>query len=129
MKSSSATCFALNAALKTAAVLMACASLGMSADENGPIKSASPQSNDGVSQLQRRLDRGSVSLSYDNQHGYLKSVLRELGVPTDSQALVFSKTSFQASRISPANPRAIYFNDNLYVGWVPGGDVRRDCLD
>ncbi len=50
-------------------------------------------------------------------------MLRELRVPVDSQGLVFSKTSFQARRISPANPRAIFFNDNLYVGFVPGGDV------
>jgi hypothetical protein len=37
--------------------------------------------------------------------------------------LVFSKTSFQLRKISPQRPRAIYFNDNVYVGWVQNGDV------
>lgn len=54
--------------------------------------------------------------------GYLPSLLEQLGVNPDSQALVFSKTSFQAGKISPRNPRAIYFNDDVAVGWVRGGD-------
>ena len=37
--------------------------------------------------------------------------------------LVFSKTSFQAPRINPKNPRAIFFNDTVSVGWVRGGPV------
>ena len=37
--------------------------------------------------------------------------------------LVFSKTSFQAARIGPKNPRAIFFNDTVSVGWVRGGEV------
>ena len=41
----------------------------------------------------------------------------------DSQVLVFSKTSFQAPRINPTNPRAIFFNDAVSVGWVRGGPV------
>jgi len=53
--------------------------------------------------------------------GYLSGVLAALGINADSQALVFSKTSFQAERISPRNPRAIYFNDDAAVGWVRGG--------
>ena len=52
----------------------------------------------------------------------LASLLRQLDIPIDSQALVFSKTSFQATQIDPRNPRAIYFNDEVAVGWVPGGD-------
>ncbi|MCA1597312.1 MAG: hypothetical protein LC772_12935, partial [Chloroflexi bacterium] len=31
--------------------------------------------------------------------------------------LVFSKTSFQLSYISPSTPRALYFNDRSYIGW------------
>lgn len=52
--------------------------------------------------------------------GYLPGLLDRLGISSDSQALVFSKTSFQADRISPRNPRAIYFNDEVAVGWVRG---------
>jgi hypothetical protein len=57
------------------------------------------------------------------QRGYLDSLLRELKISPSSQALVFSRTSFQRDRISPTRPRAIYFNDDTYVGYVPGGDV------
>lgn len=51
----------------------------------------------------------------------LASLLEHLHINPDSQALVFSKTSFQAGKISPRNPRAIYFNDDAAVGYVPGG--------
>jgi hypothetical protein len=53
--------------------------------------------------------------------GYLPSLLEKLGIGIDSQALVFAKDSFQAEKVSPRNPRAIYFNDEVAVGFVPGG--------
>ncbi len=37
--------------------------------------------------------------------------------------LVFSKTSFQRQRIAPRTPRALYFNDDVYVGYCSDGDV------
>jgi hypothetical protein len=79
--------------------------------------------NDSIARVQNQIDQGKVKLTYDDQHGWLASVLRELHVPTGSQGLVFSKTSFQAHHISPHAPRAIYFNDDLYIGWVQGGSV------
>lgn len=78
--------------------------------------------NDPIARLQQRLDRGEVKLEYNEVDGYLSSMLKLLNVPVSSQGLVFSKTSFQLFRISPKNPRAIYFNDDVYVGWVRGGD-------
>jgi hypothetical protein len=54
--------------------------------------------------------------------GYLQGLLDQLGINVDSQMLVFSKTSFQASKISPSNPRAIYFNDDVAVGYVRGSN-------
>jgi hypothetical protein len=78
---------------------------------------------DPVTRLQQRLDRGEVKLEFTEPGGYLQSVLKHLNAPVSSQGLVFSKTSFQLHRISPANPRAIYFGDDVYVGWVRGGDV------
>lgn len=78
---------------------------------------------DAVSQLARRVASGEVRLTYDTTYGYLPSLLRELNVPESSQILVFSKTSFQAPRISPRMPRALYFNDEVSVGYVRGGDV------
>ena len=78
---------------------------------------------DAVARLQKGLQSGSVKLSRNPRNGYLESVLTHLGIPPSSQSLVFSKTSFQRDLISPANPRAIYFDDETYVGWVPGADV------
>ena len=53
----------------------------------------------------------------------LSALLKALDIPTDSQALVFSKTSLQSARISPRNPRAIYFNDQVAVGYIRGSDI------
>ena len=76
-----------------------------------------------VSGLARQLEDGKASLEFkEGGLGYLPSLLERLGVNPDSQALVFSKTSFQAAKIGPRNPRAIYFNDDVAVGWVRGGD-------
>jgi hypothetical protein len=63
---------------------------------------------------------GAVKLIYEPKQGFLRSVLRELRISPASQILVFSKTSLQSSFISPNRPRAIYFNDRAYVGWIPG---------
>jgi hypothetical protein len=88
-----------------------------------PISYVDTQPTDPIARLQARIDSGEVVLKRDRKHGYLASVLEALDVPRSSQLLVFSKTSFQAARISPRTPRAIYFNDDVYIGWVPGGDV------
>ncbi|MCA9167267.1 MAG: hypothetical protein KDB23_06345 [Planctomycetales bacterium] len=91
--------------------------------EQAPINYEHAESHDPVAQLQSRIDRGEVKLEYSPEHGYLPAVLKELGVSPASQMLVFSKTSFQLSKIAPYRPRAVYFNDSCYVGWVQDGDV------
>ncbi len=78
---------------------------------------------DAVSRLQSRIDNGTASLSFSPKYGWLPSVLKALNVPISSQMLVFSKTSFQRELISPKSPRALYFNDDTYVGYVQGGPV------
>lgn len=78
---------------------------------------------DPVSKLNRELTSGAVKLDFDAATGYLSAVLEALDVPVESQVLVFSQTSFQAPKIDEGNPRAIYFNDQVSVGWVRGGDV------
>lgn len=88
-----------------------------------PIRYSTAEVDDPVFRLRRRLERGETQLAHDPKRGYLESLLRELKIPVSSQGLVFSKTSFQRSRITPQTPRAIYFRDDVYVGWVPGGDV------
>lgn len=59
----------------------------------------------------------------------LDELLRGLEVPAESQVLVFSKTSEQNSRITPETPRAIYFSDDLYLGWVQGGEIEVASFD
>lgn len=78
---------------------------------------------DPISRLARQLDSGEATLDYREKGGYLPSLMEHLDVNVDSQTLVFSKTSFQQAIINPQNPRAVYFNDEVAVGTVPGGDV------
>jgi len=59
----------------------------------------------------------------------LAELLEKLEVPVESQVLVFSKTSAQNSRIAPETPRAIYFSDDLYLGWVQGGEMEAASFD
>ena len=74
---------------------------------------------DPVAALDRRLADSAARLRFDPQWGYLPAVLDALHIHRSSQVLVFSKTSAQFRWITPRNPRAIYFNDEVYVGWVP----------
>ncbi len=88
---------------------------------DAPICYRSSGLNDPVAKLEKKLEHGEAVLQYEPQHGYLKSVLDALRVPVSSQALVFSKTSFQFPQISPATPRALYYNDDVYAGQVHDG--------
>jgi hypothetical protein len=91
--------------------------------EREPILYQKQEAQDPVALLIQELKAGSAKLEYDEEHGYLPALLRKLDVPASSQMLVFSKTSFQLRRISRRSPRAIYFNDDVYVGYVQNGDV------
>lgn len=74
---------------------------------------------DPVAELQKRLAAGKTSLSYDPRRGYLPALLKALDIPVSSQSLVFSKTSSQRDHTSPQTPRAIYFSDEVTIGWTP----------
>jgi hypothetical protein len=91
--------------------------------EEPPISYIATKPADAVAELQERISRGDVRLAFDDSTGYLRSVLDLLRIPVSSQTLVFSKTSLQQRSITPRNPRAIYFNDDVYVGFVRHGDV------
>jgi hypothetical protein len=91
--------------------------------EQEPIRYSRSQPNNRVSQLFERVAAGEQQLVHDAGSGYLRSLLKELDVPVSSQMLVFSKTSLQRHRISPRTPRALYFNDDVYVGFCQDGDV------
>lgn len=88
-----------------------------------PIRYSTTPSSDPVARLQQALERGEIRLEPDPKFGYLPNLLKALNVPPESQVLVFSKTSLQIHKISPANPRALYFNDSVYVGYVPGSHI------
>jgi len=91
--------------------------------DSEPISYSSPDTDNPVGRLQERIDRGEATLEFDPAQGYLRSVLDHLDIPVSSQGLVYSKTSFQRDQISPATPRAIYFGDDAYIGWVQHGEV------
>jgi hypothetical protein len=91
--------------------------------EGAPIDYATAPVHDPVAVLQKKLDGGEALLKWDDEHGWLPAVLEQLNVPQSSQLLVFSKTSLQLRRIMPSRPRALYFNDETYIGWVQRGDV------
>lgn len=109
----------------TTGVLAVSAQLRMTPSQmrSHPAIAYDGRASDPVARLDDRLQRGELRLVREPIRGYLRSVLAALAVPESSQVLVFSKTSFQASRISPSNPRSIFFNDSVTVGWVRGGDV------
>jgi hypothetical protein len=88
---------------------------------DAPIYYRTAPVSDPVARLQAALDEGSATLDHDAGFGYLPAVLDALGISRRSQMLVFSKTSFQYRQIAPATPRALYFNDDVYVGYVQGG--------
>jgi hypothetical protein len=115
------------------AILAASLALGVSAAQrrdafvaprdHAAIRYSSGPTSDAVEQLNRALRAGQRTLQFEERTGYLRSVLRALQIPVESQMLVFSPTSLQADRISYHNPRAVYFGDTVSVGWVRGGDL------
>ena len=96
--------------------------------EQSPVNYSASKPNDAIARLQARLTNG-VFKFVGSDRDVLASLLRELKVPVESQVMVFSKTSLQRSRINPDRPRALYFSDNCYVGWVPGGLLEVTTID
>ncbi len=99
------------------------ASAGPGDLERPPIEYEKSTPEDAISALQASIQAGKVRLEYQEDHGYLPSVLKHLEIPLSSQVFVFSRTSLQRGRISPKTPRAIYFNDEVTVGFCYRGDV------
>ncbi|MBD3676724.1 MAG: hypothetical protein HUJ26_24710 [Planctomycetaceae bacterium] len=103
--------------------LMSLATLDADDFERAPIHYSKATPNNAVTELQNRLTAGEVKLDYHPERGYLDSLLKTLEISPKSQSLVYSKTSLQIARIRPRTPRAIFFNDELYVGYCQLGDV------
>jgi hypothetical protein len=78
---------------------------------------------DPVAELNRRLEEGAARVTFDEGTGYLRTTLEALHVPVESQMLVMSKTGIQGLHTTPENPRAIYFNDAVTVGYIRGAPL------
>src|SRR4051794_19569089 len=107
----------------TLAAIVPAVRAGSSELDREPIHYATAEVDNAVTRLQKKLAAGEAKLAFTDDHGYLKSVLAALNVPESSQVLVFSKTSLQRDRIGPKTPRAVYFNDDVYVGFCLRGEV------
>lgn len=115
-------------AFAAGAALLAPPTIGQSSDTPAEDADAAQKyfaavADDPAARLQKKLDSGEATLTWDPKTGYLRSVLKALNISPASQVLVFSKTSLQRDHISPKTPRALYFNDACYVGFVQNGDV------
>jgi hypothetical protein len=78
---------------------------------------------DRVTDLNRRLLEGAARLTFDPVTGYLRSALDALKISVDSQVAVFAQNAFQAELIGLKNPRTLFFDDAVAVGYVRGGRV------
>ncbi|HRE05301.1 MAG TPA: hypothetical protein PKX00_06810 [Opitutaceae bacterium] len=93
-----------------------------------PIEYSTRTPRDAFASLRSELESGAWTLPGDERQ-MLQALLDRLAVPTSSQVLVFSRTSLQRGRIRPERPRALYFSDSVYVGWVPGGLFEVAAID
>ena len=72
----------------------------------------------------RAMEQKVAALRHDALgRGYLDSLLQTLDIDPASQVLVFSKTSLKQRFITSENPRSLFFNDEIYVGFVPGSST------
>jgi hypothetical protein len=94
------------------------------------IRYAETQPNDAVARLAARVESGDLRLTFDAAgRGWLDSLIAALEIEPSSQVLVYSRTSLQSRRIRPETPRAIYFNDDVYVAWVQDGPLEIAAAD
>ncbi len=91
--------------------------------DRAPISYSDTPPTDRLAMLAADLESGAARYEGSGGLDRLRFVLKTLDVPPESQVLVFSKTSLQNPLIEPGNPRALFFSENAYVGYVPGGAI------
>ena len=84
---------------------------------------------DPMSLLIKRVEAGEIKLDEAPGKPLVDRLLKELDIPVSSQTLVFTQTSLQRKIVNPANPRAMYFNEDIYLGWMPGGRIEIASVD
>src|SRR4051812_1053500 len=92
---------------------------GGALDERPEIQYATRPTTDRVAKLNEQVRNGRA-LPREPRTGYLRALLDALGVPVESQLLVFSKTGVQRAYTNPHNPRALYYDQSVAVGYAPG---------
>ncbi len=117
---------------------LSCLSASIAAETNAPrvIDFRSAPHNyldwkprDRFAMIKERIQQGEVKIDTSNDKAFLKSMLDALSIPASSQIMVFSASSLQSEIINPGNPRALYFNEDTYIGWVPGGLIEIIAAD
>lgn len=88
-----------------------------------PLRYSEQEAQDPIATLAKRLADDPHAIPAGHPLERLRFVLKTLQIDEESQILVFSKTSKQNDLITPITPRALYFSENAYVGYVPGGDI------
>lgn len=118
------------------ALVLATAALGSRLHAQGipdyelaPIEYSASEASNIVNRIQARIDSGAAVIATSVEKERMRRCLDEFGIDTATQVLVFSKTSVQRKLIAPHQPRAIYFNDDSYVGTVPGGLIEVTVSD
>ena len=85
--------------------------------------------NDPMSLLLKKVESGETKFDKVLGLPLVEDLLKALKISKDSQILVFSKTSLQRAAVSASNPRAIYFNEDVYLGWMPDGRIEIASAD
>ncbi len=117
-------------------ILMTSAALAADAKEprvidfrSAPHSYVEAEPKDRFAQLQKKAQQGEVKIDTSDDKAFLASLLSALNIPVSSQIMVFSASSLQSEIINPRNPRSLYFNEDTYVGWVPGGLIEIIAAD
>ncbi len=121
--------FAVFAVASAAAVLAQRTDAFVASRDHPAIEYSKGPVTDRVADLNRKIRDGSIRLKLDGPSGYLRSTLEALKVPVESQVVLFSQNSSQGDLISMKNPRALFFNDAVSVGFVRGGTVLEVAAD
>ena len=95
----------------------------MGSKDDPAIRYSSAPLNNVVIDANRKLQEGSIRMASEGRSGFLRAALEALQLPVDSQLLVFTRASLQGKRISEQNPRALFFNDRVVLGWVRDGEL------
>lgn len=103
--------------------------LGGEEYELPPIHYSDSVPKDPIQDLVKRLKAGQAKVNRTDAWTLLRDLRQQLGIPDESQVLVFSKTSKQNERISPRTPRILWFGDETYLGYTLGGSIEIASVD